>query len=236
MSAPWLYDEWAQVGTDYADKAHVREYDAGMQRLRDIPQEVETVAQALSLSGEAITWEIGTGTGEMSLGLAARCLHVFATDVSIPMLDLAREKAAQRHITNVTFEAGGFLSGFAPPSPVDAVVTQLALHHLPDFWKMAGLRRIAQHMKPGGRLFIRDIVFPANLPDYDSYFSGAVENIRAAAGDALAESTIAHIREEYSTFDWVLEEMLRQTGFRIVSKTTHGLPTVYECILDDTRS
>ena len=103
MQHPWLYDERRQVGTDYADESNVRDYDTGMQRLRDISREVEIVAKALSLSPAAAVWEIGCGTGEMSLGLAARCRHVYASDVSTPMIVLAREKAVERGIETVSY-------------------------------------------------------------------------------------------------------------------------------------
>ncbi len=226
----WVYDERRQVGTDYTDEARVREYDAGMQRLRNVPQEVDRAAQALSLSSVATVWEIGCGTGELALGLAARCGHVYATDVSPAMIGLARRNAAERSVENITFEEGGFLSGYTPPGPVHGAVSQLTLHHLPDLWKLTALRRTARHLRPNGRLFLRDIVYPSGVPDYDAYFAGLIAAVRSAAGDELAEETVAHIREEYSTFAWVLEEMLKQAGFGIVDRVTDRFTTSYTCI------
>ena len=230
MQNPWLYDERRQVGTDYADESHVTAYDAGMQRLRNIPQEVEIVAQALSLSYTATLWEIGCGTGELALGLAGRCRQIYATDVSPAMLAFARRKAAERGITNVVFEEGGFLSGFTPPEPVQGIVSQLTLHHLPDLWKLTALRRIARHLTPGGRLYLRDIVYPSGVPDYDAYFAGLIAGVRREGGDKLAQQTIAHIREEYSTFAWVMEEMLRQAGFVVHDRLSERFTTSYVCV------
>jgi len=68
---------------------------------------------------------------------------VYASDISPAMLAFARGKAAERGVSNVSFEPGGFLSGFTPPQQVGGVVSQLALHHLPDFWKQVALKRIA---------------------------------------------------------------------------------------------
>jgi ubiquinone/menaquinone biosynthesis C-methylase UbiE len=229
MQHPWVYDERRQVGTNYADESNVSDYDAGMQRLRNIPQEVEVAAQALSLSPAHAVWEIGCGTGEMALGMASRCRHVYASDVSTPMVAFARLKAAARGVTNVTFEEGGFLTGFVPPEAVDGVVSQLALHHLPDLWKLTALRRIAHALKTGGRFFLRDVVYPSGVPDYDAYFAGLVAGVRREGGDVLADETIAHIREEYSTFAWVIEEMLRQSGFVVVEKLAERFTTSYTC-------
>ncbi len=231
MDTPWLYDERTQVGTDYADESHVREYDAKMQRLRDIPREVETAAQALSISAETVVWEIGTGTGEMAIGLAPRCRYVYASDISPAMLAPARGKAAERGVRNVSFEPGGFLSGFTPPQLVGGVVSQLALHHLPDFWKQVALKRIARHLVPSGRLFLRDIVFNADIADWDTHFGALVEGVRKTGGEAVAQETVAHIREEYSTFSWVLEEMLRRAGFDIVDRQQAAPTTLYTCVL-----
>lgn len=230
MQNPWLYDERKQVGTDYADESHVRNYDAGMQRLRNIPQEVEIVAQALSLSPAATVWEIGTGTGELALGLAFRCQHAYASDVSPAMIALARQKALERDIENVSFEEGGFLSGFVPPEPVDSAVSQLALHHLPDLWKLAALRRVARYLKPNGKLYLRDVIYPTGVPDYDAYFAGLLAGVRREGGDELANQTIAHIRDEYSTFAWVIEEMLRQAGFAVQNKLAERFTTSYTCV------
>jgi putative AdoMet-dependent methyltransferase len=230
MQYPWLYDERRQVGTDYADESNVRNYDAGMQRLRNIPQEVEVVAQALSLSPAAAAWELGCGTGEMALGLAARCRQVYASDVSPAMVLLARQKAAERGFENIAFEEGGFLSGFVPPEPVDAVVSQLTLHHLPDLWKLAALKRVARYLKQNGKLFIRDVIYPSGVPDYDAYFTGLIAVVRKQGGDELADQTIAHIRDEYSTFAWVIEEMLRQSGFAVLEKHADRFTTSYTCV------
>jgi putative AdoMet-dependent methyltransferase len=233
MQNPWLYDEQRQIGTDYADESHVTAYDAGMQRLRNIPQEVGIVAQALSLSPIATVWEVGCGTGELALGLAAGCRHVHATDVSSAMLTFARRKAAERGIENITFEQGGFLAGYTPPEPVQGVVSQLALHHLPDLWKLSALRRLRRYLQPGGRLYLRDIVYPSGVPDYDAYFAGLIAGVRREGGDELAQQTIAHVREEYSTFAWVLEEMLRQAGFGIHDKLAERFTTSYICVRHD---
>jgi len=129
----------------------------------------------------------------------------------------------------VTFEAGGFLSGFRPSQPVDGVVTQLALHHLPDFWKSRALTAIASSLRPDGRLYLRDVVFPSTIDDYDAFFENVVSEIRAHAGDEVALQTKAHIKSEFSTFDWILEEMIARSGLKIVEKDCKGFLSVYVC-------
>ena len=88
------------------------------------------------------------------------------------MLEFARGKAQASGLDNIRFCQGGFLGCHEDKPPVDAVVTQFAMHHLPDFWKEAALRRIAKMLKPNGKLFLNDVIFsfpfsstPIDLPD-----------------------------------------------------------------------
>lgn len=229
MNPPWQYDETIQIGTDYSDPEEVAAYDQRMRKLRDVNAESKDIQKALSLSSDSIVWEIGTGTGECALALAATVKHVYATDVSPTMLDYAHHKAEQLCISNVTFENGGFLSGFRPRSPVDGVVTQLSLHHLPDFWKSRALTIIASSLRPRGRLYLRDVVFPSSIDDFDIFFKVVTDGIRLQAGDEVAQQTVQHIKAEFSTLDWILEGMIVRSGLRIIEKAGKGFLSVYVC-------
>lgn len=229
MNHPWQYDETIQIGTDYSDPKEVAAYDQRMQKLRDVDAEAKDIQKALSLSSDSIVWEIGTGTGECALALAATVKHVYATDISPTMLKYARLKADQRRISNVTFKNGGFLSGFRPQYPVDGVVSQLSLHHLPDFWKSRALTIIASILRPKGRLYLRDVVFSSSVDDPDTFFKVVIDEIRLQAGDEVARQTIQHIKTEFSTLDWILEEMIARSGLRIVEKESKGFLAVYVC-------
>jgi ubiquinone/menaquinone biosynthesis C-methylase UbiE len=229
MNYSWQYDETAQVGTDYRDKSEVSAYDERMQKLRNADLEATDIAKGLNLSANSTVWEIGTGTGECAVTLAGMVKHVYATDVSPAMLEYARQKANRRGITNVTFADGGFLSGFRPDHPVDGVVTQLALHHLPDFWKSRAMTAIATSLRPKGRLYLRDVVFPSTTFDYDAFFQAVIEGVRAHAGDDVAEQTIQHIKTEFSTLDWIVEGMIARNGLTIVEKRQEGFLSVYIC-------
>lgn len=229
MTHPWHYDERTQVGTDFSDEREVRLYDEHMGRLRNTAKEAEEIRAALRLTPESAVWEIGTGTGECALALAPHVRRVDATDISQAMLSWARHKAAERGISNVRFEVGGFLSGYHPNGRVDAVVSQFVLHHLPDFWKSRALVAIAERLRPGARLFLRDLVFPSDLGDYDPFFTMLVEGVRARAGEETAEGTVRHIRTEFSTLDWILEGLLERAGLRIVERSGQSPLLAYVC-------
>ena len=229
MNNPWQYDEKGQVGTDYRDESEVSAYDERMQKLRNVASEAAAIEKALALSSDSTVWEIGTGTGECAIALSGAVKHVYATDVSPTMLKYARRKAKQRGISNVTFADGGFLSGCRPVQPIDGVVTQLALHHLPDFWKSRAIAAIATRLRPKGKLYLRDVVFPSTPVDYDAFFQEVIEGVRAHAGDDVAQQTAQPIRTEFSTLDWILEGIITRNGLTIVEKKEEGFLSVYVC-------
>lgn len=229
MNYPWQFDETMQVGTDYSNQDEVCAYDKRMQKLRNIDTEARDIQEALTLSTDSTVWEIGTGTGECAIALARAIKHVYATDVSPTMLEYARRKANQRGISNVTFADGGFLSGFRPVHPIDGIVSQLALHHLPDFWKSRAIAAIANCLRPKGRLYLRDVVFSSTTIDYDSFFQVVIEGVRAHAGEDVAQQTVQHIKTEFSTLDWILEGIITRNGLAIVEKREEGFLSVYVC-------
>lgn len=233
MSQPrWQYDEFKQIGTDYDSVEEVEAYDRRMQSLRDVAQETEHILEALGVTPESTILEIGTGTGEFAIRAAARCAKVYAVDISEMMLDYARQKAEARGVSNIEFKRAGFLT--FEREPVDAVVTQLALHHLPDYWKAVALRRIHDALRDGGRLFLRDVVFPGDVRNHEDRFREWIASAQAKAGDTIGREIEAHIRDEYSTLDWIMEGLLKTSRFSIISADgSKGLFTTYVCAKND---
>ncbi len=229
MNVPWQYDEATQVGTDYGDQSEVSAYDERMQQLRNTEAEAKDIERALCLTPESTVWEIGTGTGQCAIALSRVVKHVYATDVSLAMLEYARSKAKRQGIANVTFAEGGFLSGFRPAHPVDGIVSQLALHHLPDFWKSRAVVAAANSLRSGARLYLRDVVFQSTTSDYDAFFQAVIEGVRAHAGEEVARQTVQHIKTEFSTLDWILEGLITRAGLKIVEKQGDGFVSAYVC-------
>jgi putative AdoMet-dependent methyltransferase len=225
---PWQYDEMKQIGTDYGDPAEVEAYDMRHARFRNVEKENDDILAKLSVQPEDVLIDIGTGTGKFALQAARRCARVYAVDVSPAMLDFARLKATKAGVTNIVFCYGGFLTYFHEPPTVDAVVTSTALHHLPDFWKGMALLRLNGMLKSGGRLYLSDVVFDhRNLRENIERFIGALEK---AGGPEMREDIESHIRNEHSTYGWIMEGLLERAGFRITDKTMHeGVIGRYLC-------
>ncbi len=226
----WFYNEMHYTGVDYGDLAQVQVYDQRHQKFRNYEAATEAVIRRLGLGPEHTVIDLGAGTGAFALPVARRCKHVYAVDVSPAMLEYARQKAQQAGVENITFCHGGFLTYEHAAEPVDAIISAAALHHLPDFWKQVGLRRLPAMLKPGGKFYLFDIVFPASLDGYEARFDAWEQDIREKTGAEFANEVAIHIRDEYSTFDWVMESLLERAGFRIdAAEYGEGFGATYVC-------
>jgi cyclopropane fatty-acyl-phospholipid synthase-like methyltransferase len=156
--------------------------------------------------------------GAFVIPAARVCRKVFAVDISQAMLDRCAEKASAAGLRNIEVCCAGFLTYEHKKDPVDAIISVAALHHLPDFWKAVALKRMYHMLKPGGKLFLFDVVFSFPVESYQSELDNWVNGMRRQAGQAMAEETVIHIRDEYSTFDWVMDGMIERAGFRTEQK------------------
>lgn len=211
----WLWNEFQQVGTDYNSPAEVAAYDNRMRNMRDIDGEIREIWHTLDLPGTAKVLEIGTGTGAFARYAAHHCAEVTASDISSTMLEYAAGKAKEENLNNLNFVKAGFLSFRSQPDYFDAVVSGLALHHLPDAWKCVALKRIHRALKPGGRFFLSDVVFDWGEGDPQVYFEKVVDSEQS-----VRPHLARHIACEYSTTSWIMREIFNHCGFVIEKEIT----------------
>lgn len=210
----WVLDELSSAGRENLDPVHAARYDA-KEDARG-PEEVELL-QRLGLDRDSVVVDLGAGTGQFAIEAAASCRRVIAVDVSAIMLDRLRLKVHQSGTTNVEVVQAGFLTYEHRGQPADVVYSRYALHHLPDFWKAVALHRVRGMLRPGGIFRLWDVV-------YDFEPRDAARGIEAwcatGEGDIEADWTRAeleeHVRDEYSTFTWLLEPMIERSGFEIM--------------------
>jgi SAM-dependent methyltransferase len=211
----WFPDELARAGPEHLDPAYAAGYDRKTAPHFDPSDEV-ALLRDLGLDETHTLVDLGAGTGAVALAAAEVCRRVVAVDVSAAMLAVATDEAERRGLDNVECVTYGFLSYQHQGEPADFVYSRNALHHLPDFWKAIALERIAGFLRPGGILRLRDLVFSFEPRDAVSavevWLAGAAESpTRGWTRSELEE----HLREEHSTFTWLLEAMLERAGFDI---------------------
>jgi ubiquinone/menaquinone biosynthesis C-methylase UbiE len=227
---PWQIDELAYAGPEHLDPGFVAGYD----RKQGHPDPAEDIAAlaAHGLGPGSTVVDLGAGTGQFALAAARSFGHVVAADVSPAMLDSLRKRATEAGLTNIRCAHAGFLTYDHPGPPADAVHTRNALHQLPDFWKAVALQRIADLLRPGGVLRLRDLVYDFRPSQAEAvlerWMAGAVAD--PAAG-YTREDFAEHIRTEFSTYRWLLEPMLAATGFDITDVRYAGsVYAAYTCV------
>ncbi len=212
----WQYDEFKQCGIDFSDPAEVERYDKRHRRTRDFKQETQGILDLLAINDKDTVIDFGCGTGAFTLNAAEKCKKIYAVDVSKAMLDFCKKKCQKTSIRNVEFHKAGFLTYEHKAKPVDAIVTRLALHHLPDFWKLIALRRLAAMLKNGGRLYLSDIVYSFDISDYKKSVQRWIKTTVEKGGREFKKGIETHLGREFSAFDWVMEGLLEKAGFKII--------------------
>ncbi len=213
LARDWFYNERNRIGLDSAVAAIYGSGDDADLRAR----------AALRMLGVERGWriaDIGCGNGVLATEAALMGAEVDAIDISPAMLSLAEIYARDRKAA-IRTQSAGLLSFAYKPGSYDLIVSEFTLHHLPDFWKAVALSRIFGALKPGANFYLRDIVF-VSMPDGSECDVEEWAEFNIKNHDFSHESVVTHMRDEYSTFGWVMERMLTEVGFILESADYHA--------------
>lgn len=169
----------------------------------------------MNLQPDQIVLEMGAGTGELAVAVAEHCSKMLAIDLSEGMLKLAEMKARSKGLKNIEFIQRGFLTYEHKGEPVDVVISQLALHYLPDFWKQIALLRLSKMMRIGAKLLLYDSIYSFDIENYEDFFNRCISYLTGIVEKDSVDNIATHIKDEYSTLDWIMEGLIRRAGFRI---------------------
>jgi ubiquinone/menaquinone biosynthesis C-methylase UbiE len=132
--------------------------------------------------------DLGSGVGDVAF-LAAEIVgpegSVCGIDRSPEAVDLARRRAAATGHSNVTFVTDE-LEAVAYEAPYDAVIGRLILMYLPR--PAAVMRRLADHLKPGGIMAFQEMLVPLvrSMPEgplFRRCTGWVTETLQAAGAD-----------------------------------------------------
>jgi len=171
--------------------------------------------------GQAII-DVATGPGTVARLAAPRLGpkgRIVATDISRPMLDIARAKRALAGAAPIEYVESPAAPLAAPTGAFDVVLCQQGLQFFPD--RPAALREMKRVLKPGGHA----VVAVWTAISRNQIFAAFHAALRAATPPELADLITA-------PFSWhssaELKAATEEAGFRKVRLLTRSLPMVME--------
>jgi SAM-dependent methyltransferase len=225
----WALDELAHAGPEHLQRDYADAFDTKSATNFD---EVVDDLVSLGLDATSTIVDLGAGTGAFAIAAASVARKVIAVDVSPAMVDLMRSRIAGLGLRNVSVVRAGLLSYEHEGEPVGFVHSRNTFHQVPDFWKVMALRRVHQILRPGGILHLKDLVFSFPLEATEATIGSWMDNAaHDPASGWTAGEYATHLRDEFSTFTWIFEEMLVQTGFEILDSwfSETGIYAGYDC-------
>src|SRR6202165_1090610 len=187
LARDWYYNERRRLGLDSAVAAICDRHDDSDLRAR----------AALTMLEVQRGWriaDIGCGHGVLACEAALMGAEVDAIDISPAMLAFAELQARDRKVA-IRTQPAGLLSFAYQPNSYDLIVSEFALHHLPDFWKAVALSRIYCALKPGSSFYLRDIVF-VSMPDRPDRDVEQWAEFSIKNHDFDRDSVMTHMRDE----------------------------------------
>jgi putative AdoMet-dependent methyltransferase len=225
MMPEWFFDEQQHAGEEHLDPDQVARYD---EKIPFDPFDEIELPKKYGLSTEDTVIDFATGTGEFPLAIAEYCDHVVAVDVSETMLEKAREKAEASDVENIELIHSGIVSYTHEREPASFVFSKSAFHHLPDFWKVEALKTVGEALEPGGIFRFRDLVYSFEPADSHEHIEAWLDGMEPTL--FTDEELNNHFRKEFSTYDFLMEPMLEQTGFKILDASyRQGFYASYTC-------
>lgn len=103
--------------------------------------------------------DLGCGSGQVTIPLAAKCKKIYAVDISFHMLERLGEIANQKGVFNIVSKVTAIEDAEFEDDSLDLIVSNYALHHLLDSDKKKLIEKAFHWLKPGGYFVLGDMMF-----------------------------------------------------------------------------
>jgi ubiquinone/menaquinone biosynthesis C-methylase UbiE len=112
----------------------------------------DEIIRLLKLKGDELVLDVAAGTGEPGLSIASMLQggKVISTDLTVGMLDIAREKAIRQGINNFETRVADVCELPFEDNTFDAISCRFGYMFFPDM--MLATKEMVRVLKPGGRI------------------------------------------------------------------------------------
>jgi SAM-dependent methyltransferase len=179
--------------------------------------------------------ELGAGTGRITLGIAQDGVAVHALDADAAMLERLQQKLAHQppdvreRVTVVVGDMRTFT--LAERFPLIVAPFRTFLHNLTEPDQLACLRRVREHLRPGGRFAFN--VFHPSL-EFMAHHAGALAGVWRSTGTIPLAGGGCIVRSEANHYDTVRQLVDSQHRYEefgpdgVLSRTSlHRLQLAY---------
>ncbi len=194
--------------------------ETGQSATIDAPLSMQLITEAavrLTPNIERVL-DIGCGAGNNSLKLREVYGKPFASDLldlSGPMLERAEQRVRAAGIDSVTVWQADFRDAELPRKSYDVVLAAAVLHHLRDDadWQ-AAFEKLYSLLRPGGSLWITDLVVQETVPIHELMWSRYGDYLEGLGGAEYRQKVFDYIEREDSPRPVTYQlDLLRRVGF-----------------------
>ena len=205
------------------DVERFSDLETGQVATIDAPLAMELVTAAAVAATPAITrvLDIGCGAGNNTIKLLRAYAGSFdcdLNDLSLPMLDRARQRVSGETDGKVSIIQGDFRTANLPDGGYDVILAAAVLHHLRDDrdW-IDTFTKIFRLLKPGGSFWVTDMVSHESHHVQELMWRRYGGYLEAHGGKDYREKVFGYIDKEDSPRPVTFQlNLMRQVGFRSV--------------------
>lgn len=196
--------------------------ETGQQAVVDAPVMLELISMlAATIKPDAQNLlDIGSGAGNNTISIVRQRpgIDCDLVDISLPMLEKAKERLSNEGTGHVRIYHGDFRELELSYSHYDLVIAAAVLHHLRDDkdWEDV-FKKIYSVLKPGGALFISDMVSHEHKVVHASMWDRYGEYLHSLGGGDYRDEVYAYIDKEDSPRSLSYQmELMRKVEFTSV--------------------
>ena len=193
--------------------------ETGQTSTIDAPLAMELITQAAIKSTVNIqkVLDIGCGAGNNTLKLSqyVPSFDCDLVDLSLSMLERARERISEINSGNIRIFQGDFRAIDLPEQEYDVIIAAAVLHHLRDDqdWESA-FKKIYRLTAPNGSVWITDLVSHESEPVQSLMWQRYGEYLGSKGGESFRDKVFDYIDKEDSPRPVTYQlDLLRKVGF-----------------------